>query len=102
MMALNKQNHECFYLMGDGPDVLQRKRLKLVLLQEVIEVLLQHLEHEACMVLVREALVCSHKVELVGIFLAAKNIYIFNGTLFEITFQMIKVITRNTQKCKIL
>ena len=44
--------------MGDGPDVLQRKRLKLVLLQEVIEVLLQHLEHEACMVLVRETLVC--------------------------------------------
>jgi hypothetical protein len=55
----------------DWPDVLEREGLELVLLEEVVEVLLQHLEDEAGVVLVREALVRPHKVELVRILLAA-------------------------------
>ena len=58
------------HLVGDGPDILERERLELVLLKEVVEVLLKHLEHETGVVLVREALVGSHKVELISIFLA--------------------------------
>ncbi len=57
--------------MCDWPDVLEREGLELVLLEEVVEVLLQHLEDEAGVVLVREALVRAHKVELVRILLAA-------------------------------
>ncbi len=57
--------------MCDWPDVLEREGLELVLLEEVVEVLLQHLEDEAGVVLVREALVRPHKVELVRILLAA-------------------------------
>ena len=56
--------------MCDGSDVFERKGLELVLLEEIVEVLLQHLEDEAGVVLVREALVGPHKVELVGILLA--------------------------------
>ena len=57
-------------LVCDGPDVLEWERLKLVLLEKVVEVLLQHLEDEAGVVLVGEALVGPHKVELVRILLA--------------------------------
>ena len=57
--------------MCDWPDVLEREGLELVLFEEVVEVLLQHLEDEAGVVLVREALVRPHKVELVRILLAA-------------------------------
>ena len=59
-------------LVCDGPDVLEWERLKLVLLEKVVEVLLQHLEDEAGVVLVGEALVGPHKVELVSILLAEK------------------------------
>jgi hypothetical protein len=57
----------------DGADVLEWKWLELVLLEKVVEVLLQHLEHEAGVVLVREALVGPHKVELVRILLANRD-----------------------------
>ena len=58
--------------MCDGPDVLEWEGLELVLLEKVVEVLLQHLEDEAGVVLVGEALVGPHKVELVSILLAEK------------------------------
>ena len=58
--------------MCDGADVLEGEGLELVLLEKVVEVLLQHLEDEAGVVLVGEALVRPHKVELVRILLAAK------------------------------
>ena len=56
--------------MSNWPDVLQRERLELVLLEEVIQVLLQHLEHKTRVVLVGEALVGANKVVFVRIFLA--------------------------------
>ena len=56
--------------MGNWTNVFERKGLELVLLEEIVEVLLQHLEDEAGVVLVREALVGPHKVELVRILLA--------------------------------
>ena len=59
--------------MCDWSDVFERKRLELVLLEEIIQILLQHLENEAGVVFVREALVGSNKVEFVCIFLAEKK-----------------------------
>lgn len=58
------------HLLQDGPDVAQRQRAELAVLQEVIQVLLQHLEHQARVVLVLKALVRAHEVELVGVFRA--------------------------------
>ena len=55
--------------MGNWTNVFERKGLELVLLEEIVEVLFQHLEDEAGVVLVREALVGPHKVELVRILL---------------------------------
>lgn len=57
------------YLLQDRPDVLERQRRELVLLEEVVQVLLEHLEHQTGVVLVLEALERPHKVKLVGIFL---------------------------------
>ena len=56
-------------LMRDGSDVLEGQGLELVVLEEVVQVLLQHLEHQARVVLVREAFVSTHEVVLVCIFL---------------------------------
>lgn len=56
--------------MQYGPDVLQWKRREFVLLQKVVQVLLEHLEHQTGVVLVLEALERPHKVELVRILLA--------------------------------
>ena len=58
------------HLLRDGTDRLERQWLELVLLEEVVQILLEHLEHETCVVLVLEALVGANKVELVGILLA--------------------------------
>lgn len=57
-------------LLRDGTDVLQWQWLELVLLEEIIEVLFQHLEHEARVVLMLETFVRPHKVELVGVLMA--------------------------------
>ena len=59
--------------MCDGSDVFERKGLKLVLFEEVVQVLLQHLEHEAGVVFVRETFVGTNEIEFVCIFLAAKE-----------------------------
>ena len=56
--------------MSYWPDILQRKGLELVLLEEVVQVLLQHLEHETGVVLVSETLVGSDEIVFVRIFLA--------------------------------
>ena len=58
--------------MCDRSDVFERKRLELVLLEEIVKILLQHLKDEARVVFVREALVRPNKVEFVCIFLAEK------------------------------
>jgi hypothetical protein len=62
----------CFstYLLQYRSDPLQRQRGKLILLQEIVQILLEHFKHQTCVVLVLEALESSHEVELVSIFLA--------------------------------
>ena len=57
------------HLVSDGADVLQRQWLELVGLEKVVQILLQHLKHQAGVVLVRKALVRPDKVVLVGILL---------------------------------
>ena len=61
------------YLVSDRPDVLKRKGLELVLFEEVVQILLQHLEYEAGVVLVCEALVGSDKIVFVRIFLTENS-----------------------------
>ena len=56
--------------MSDRPDVLERKRLELVLFEEIVQILFQHLKDQTGVVLVSEALVGSDKVVFVCIFLA--------------------------------
>ena len=56
--------------MSNGPDILQGERLELILFEEIVQVLLEHLEHQAGVVLVCEALVVTNKVVFVRIFLA--------------------------------
>lgn len=55
------------HLLQDGPDALEQQRAELAVLQEVVKVLLQHLEHKARVVLVLETLVRADEVELVGV-----------------------------------
>ena len=59
--------------MCDGADVLERQGLELVLLEEVVKILLQHLKDQTGVVLVSETLVGTDKVELVGILLTAMH-----------------------------
>ena len=61
------------YLVSDRPDIFQRERLELVLFEEVVQILLQHLEYEAGVVLVCEALVGSDKIVFVRIFLTENS-----------------------------
>ena len=56
--------------MSDRPYVLQRKGLELVLFEEIVQILLQHLEDQTGVVLVSEALVGSNKIVFIRIFLA--------------------------------
>lgn len=56
----------CGHLLEDRANVLEGQGAKLVLLQKVIEVLLQHLKDQARVVLVLEALVGPHEVVVVG------------------------------------
>ena len=60
--------------MSDRPDVLERKGLKLVLFEEIVQILFQHLEDQTGVVLVSEALVGSNKVVFVCIFLAEMSV----------------------------
>ena len=56
--------------MSDRPDVLERKGLKLILFEKIVQILFQHLEYQTGVVLVSETLVGSNKVVFVCIFLA--------------------------------
>ena len=75
--------------MSDGSDVLERQWLELVLFEEIIQVLLQHLEHQAGVVLVSEALVGADKVELVCILLAETHEERLIGCLLEKKLQVV-------------
>lgn len=52
-------------LLQDRPYALEQQRAELAVLQEVVKVLLQHLKHEARVVLVLETLVRADEVELI-------------------------------------
>ena len=56
--------------MSDRPDVLERKGLKLILFEKIVQILFQHLEYQTGVVLVSETLVCSDEIVFVCIFLA--------------------------------
>ena len=56
-------------LLSYWPDVLEGQRLELVLFEEVVEVLLQHLEDKTGVILVCEALVGADEIELVRVLL---------------------------------
>lgn len=58
------------HLMQDRPDEFERQRREFVLLQEVVQILLEHLEHQTRVVLVLETLEGAHEIELVRILLA--------------------------------
>lgn len=58
------------YLMQNRPDELQRQRREFVLFEKIVQVLLEHLEHQTRVVLVLEALEGAHKIEFVRILLA--------------------------------
>lgn len=55
-------------LLQDGSDVAQGERAELAVLEEVVQVLLEHLKHQAGVTFVLEAFVRTHKVVLICIF----------------------------------
>lgn len=70
MDLLLNNPHANTHLMQNRPDELQRQRRELVLFEEIVQILLQHLEHQARVVLVLEALERAHEIEFVRILLA--------------------------------
>jgi hypothetical protein len=79
------------YLLQYWSDVLQRQRRKLVLLQEVVQILLKHLKHQTCVILVLKALESPHKVELISVLLAEsrQNRY-FDLTLTRVRWMILE------------
>lgn len=57
---------ETRYLLQNRPDDFEWQRTELVLFEEVIKVLLKHLEHQAGVTAVLKALQGAHHVVLVG------------------------------------
>lgn len=60
----------CQHLEENWTNSVERQRHELVLLQEIVEVLLKHLKHQACVTFVVETFKCTHKVELFRILVA--------------------------------
>lgn len=58
------------HLLHDRTYAFERERRELVLFQEIVQVLLEHLENQTCVVLVLKDLVGSHEVVLVRVLLA--------------------------------
>jgi hypothetical protein len=56
--------------LHNWPDTGQWEWGELVLLEEIVEVLLQHFKHQTCVIFVLEALIGPYKVELLGILVA--------------------------------
>lgn len=61
---------EPFYLLQDGPDDFEWQWAELVLFEKVIEVLLQHLKHQAGVAAVLEALQSTHHIVLLCVLTA--------------------------------
>ena len=57
-------------MLDYGAYAFERERRELVLLEEVVQVLLEHLEDETCVRLVLKDLVGAHQVVLVGVLLS--------------------------------
>lgn len=69
-MFVNVCATETRYLLQDGPDDFEWQWTELVLLEEVVKVLLKHLEHQAGVTAVLKALQGAHHVVLIGILAA--------------------------------
>lgn len=55
----------CGYLLENRANVFEGQGTELVLLEKVIEVLLQHLKDQACVILMLEALVGPYEVVVI-------------------------------------
>ena len=55
--------------MCNGPDVLERQGLELVLFQKVVQILFQHLKDQTSVIFMSKTLVGSHEIVLISIFL---------------------------------
>ena len=62
------------HLLGNGSDVFERERCELVLLEKIVEILLEHFEDETSVVLVLEAFVSPHEIEIVRTLLQKNNV----------------------------
>ena len=58
------------YLLHNRSYTLEWQRTELVLLQEIVQILLEHLKHQARVILVLKYLVGAHQIVLVGVFLS--------------------------------
>lgn len=58
------------YLLQNGPDDFEWQWTKLILFEEVIKILLQHLKHQAGVAAVLKALQSTHHIVLICIFAA--------------------------------
>ena len=58
------------HLLQNGSNVLQRQGTEFILFEKIVKILLEHLEDQAGVVFVLEALECSYKVKLICILLA--------------------------------
>lgn len=58
------------HLLHDRPNALERQRRELVLLEKVVKVLFEHLEHETRVIFVLKDLVGAYQIVLVGVLLA--------------------------------
>ena len=87
-------------LLCDWANILERQRLKFVVLQEIVKVLLQHLKHEAGMILVLEKLESTHKVIRVSILLtkAAQDVD-FNLALSSIWWVILQYLYCDNLTC---
>ena len=85
--------------MSDGPDVLKWEGLELVLFEEIVQILLQHLEHQAGVVLVSEALVGSNKVVFIRIFLAEIRIMKWLGWRLGQVFEIPSCVSSGLSIC---
>ena len=66
--------------MGDGSDVLQRQGLEFILLQKVVQVLLQHLKDQTCVIFVSETLIGPYEIVFIRVLLgqSGQNADLYN------------------------
>ena len=68
--ANQKCIRECTYLICNRSNILERKRLKLILFEKIIQILFQHFKNKTCMIFVLKAFICPNKIVVISIFLS--------------------------------